>query len=292
MKIEFLAADSFGTRSMATYVEAEGVKIMIDPGVALSPNRFSLPPHPIEEKRRTECWERIVARTKEADLIIITHYHQDHFNPDHPEIFRGKDVWLKDNESHINYHQKIRADSLLEKIRSIAETIEIADGRDLNLGTTRITFSPPLAHGRSEKLGFVISVAIEAGKTFLFTSDVQGMVLDEQADFVLKREPETVYLDGPNTPMLGYKYFEEDLRRSLENIFRLIDQEYCRWLVIDHHLLRDPNWRSWLPRLPEKVVTAASFSNKAEEQFEALRRELYQDYPVEDVEKSGKFVER
>ncbi len=35
MKITPLAFDSFGTRSMSTFVETKDVKILIDPGVAL-----------------------------------------------------------------------------------------------------------------------------------------------------------------------------------------------------------------------------------------------------------------
>ena len=46
MKIKPVASDSMGTRSMATYVETKDVKIFIDPGVALGPSRYGLPPHP------------------------------------------------------------------------------------------------------------------------------------------------------------------------------------------------------------------------------------------------------
>lgn len=291
MKIELLAADSLGTRSMATYIETGDLRIIIDPGVALSPNRFSLPPHPMELERRDEAWQKITERTTNADIIIITHYHRDHHNPDHPEIFKDKDVFLKGYESHINYHQKLRAEDLLVKIKDQARRIESAEEKIFKSGRTRITFSPPLPHGRSEKIGFVVSVFIEADKTFLFTSDVQGMVLKEHIDFVLHRKPHTIYLDGPNTPMLGYKYFQEDLNASLKNIRILTEADFCRRLIIDHHLLRDPNWRSWFSEIPEKIETAASFSGKKCEQFEAFRRELYKNHPVDNVEKLGKFVE-
>jgi len=38
MKVLPVAFDSFGARSMATYVETKDVKIFIDPAVALSPD--------------------------------------------------------------------------------------------------------------------------------------------------------------------------------------------------------------------------------------------------------------
>lgn len=42
-----LAFESFGVRSMATLVETDDIKLVIDPGSALGP-RFSLSPHECE----------------------------------------------------------------------------------------------------------------------------------------------------------------------------------------------------------------------------------------------------
>src|SRR2546430_9453230 len=39
-----LAAESLGVRSMATYVEAGDLGILIDPGATLAPTRWGLPP--------------------------------------------------------------------------------------------------------------------------------------------------------------------------------------------------------------------------------------------------------
>ena len=44
MNVVPLAADSIGVRSMATYVECGQTRVLIDPGAALAPNRFGLPP--------------------------------------------------------------------------------------------------------------------------------------------------------------------------------------------------------------------------------------------------------
>jgi predicted metallo-beta-lactamase superfamily hydrolase len=40
-----LAFDSFGVRSMSTFVETDDLRILIDPGVALAPIRYGLEPH-------------------------------------------------------------------------------------------------------------------------------------------------------------------------------------------------------------------------------------------------------
>src|SRR5436853_585901 len=44
MRVIPLAAESLGVRSMATYVEAGDLGILIDPGATLAPTRWGLPP--------------------------------------------------------------------------------------------------------------------------------------------------------------------------------------------------------------------------------------------------------
>src|SRR5262249_60655583 len=59
MRVMPLAADSLGVRSMATYVEAGDLRLLLDPGAALSPNRFGLPPTPEEEEALARALDRI-----------------------------------------------------------------------------------------------------------------------------------------------------------------------------------------------------------------------------------------
>ena len=75
---------------MATFVETDDVKILIDPGVALGASRYNLSPHPLEYRKQIEQWSLIERKAKEADVLILTHYHYDHYNPDKPEIFKEK----------------------------------------------------------------------------------------------------------------------------------------------------------------------------------------------------------
>ncbi|HIH73196.1 MAG TPA: hypothetical protein HA300_07595, partial [Thermococcaceae archaeon] len=48
MKVIPLASESLGVRSLATFLEIGKVGILIDPGAALGPKRYSLPPAKIE----------------------------------------------------------------------------------------------------------------------------------------------------------------------------------------------------------------------------------------------------
>ncbi|MEO0119221.1 MAG: MBL fold metallo-hydrolase, partial [candidate division WOR-3 bacterium] len=160
MKIVPLASDSLGTRSMATYVESENIGILIDPAVALSPSRFNLPPHPLELQRKEEQLNLIKEKAKQSSIIIITHYHYDHHNPDELSIYQDKILLIKDLENFINESQKIRAHYFLEKIKGVPKRIEIADNKEWLMENIKIKFSSPVTHGPKEYLGYVIQILI------------------------------------------------------------------------------------------------------------------------------------
>ena len=125
MKIIPIASDSMGTRSMATFVETKDCKILIDPGVALGPRRYGLPPHPLEIEKLEEDWRNIVKYADKAQVMIVTHYHYDHHNPEYPEIYADKVVYLKHPTEKINYSQKKRAKYFLNRFPFYRALIKI-----------------------------------------------------------------------------------------------------------------------------------------------------------------------
>uniref|UniRef100_A0A7V3ZUJ5 MBL fold metallo-hydrolase n=1 Tax=candidate division WOR-3 bacterium TaxID=2052148 RepID=A0A7V3ZUJ5_UNCW3 len=280
MKILPLASDSLGTRSMATYVETENFNILIDPAVALSPSRFNLPPHPIELQRKKEQLELIKEKSKTAQLIIITHYHYDHHNPEEISLYQDKILLIKDPNNFVNESQRIRAHYFLEKIKNLPKTIEIVDNKEFIFNNIKIKFSPPVKHGPKEYLGYVIEIAISNEKeNFIFTSDVQGIVDEEQLSFILENQPTILYADGPMTYMLNYRYHKEDLEKSINNIKKIIKETDVKVIVLDHHLTRDEKFKDYLKEIlnqnKTKILTAAEYLGKENELFEAKRRELY-----------------
>ncbi len=281
MKVTPLAFDSLGTRSMATYVETREVKIMIDPGVALGPRRYGLPPHPLEYSRLEEHWKGISRHTQDSDVLIVTHYHYDHHNPEHPELYAGKIVLLKHPTSKINKSQRLRASYFLEKLGDLPATVDYCDGREYAFGDTLIRFSKPVYHGTNSRLGYVVEVSVTDGdETFLFTSDVEGPSLDDQVNFITEEDPNIIFADGPMTYMLGFRYSRESLRRSLNNLRTVLRETKVRDLVVDHHLLRDLRWKDKLSPVFEdagkaRVLTAAEYAGVEPELLEARRKELY-----------------
>ena len=111
MEIVPIAFDSMGARGMSCLVVTEGISVLIDPGVNLGPRRHKLPPHPLEVEKKASLWDRIREESRNVDVIILTHYHYDHLNPECYEVFFGKRVFLKNPDENLNYNQRKRAHS-------------------------------------------------------------------------------------------------------------------------------------------------------------------------------------
>lgn len=280
MKILPVAFESMGVRSMATYVETSDLRIFIDPGVSVSPDRYSMPPHTIELDRQREMLEAIKEWASLADVVIITHYHYDHHNPDEICLYQGKDILIKHPREHINQSQKQRAATLLGTIEPYVRSIKPADTEEFLFGNTRIVFSSPLLHGNSPVLGYVIAVMIEDDQRFIYTSDVQGPMNQESVDFVITHQPSTIILDGPPTYQIGSHYKKSDITQAMENIKKIINATSIKSCIIDHHLLRDLNWQDYTSELSSikpatRVCSAAEYLGKDVDILEARRKELY-----------------
>lgn len=282
MEIIPLAYDSFGARSMCTLVRQDDVTIIIDPGVALGPSRYGLPPHPLEIQRMNELWDEIKKHGSEAELFIITHYHYDHHDPNDIEFLRGKRVLLKHPTEKINFSQKKRAAFFIQQIKNICE-IEHADGKSFEVGNLQITISEPVFHGKDSRLGFVVEVLVEGKKRVAYTSDVEGPIHHDQVQPLLDWNPEIVFIDGPMTYMLGYRYSAASLESSKKNLQELVIKTDVKVIVLDHHLTRDLAWRDRMSDFIEfaeshgvEVMSAAQFAGREEELLEGLRKRLYE----------------
>ncbi len=282
MKITPLAADSLGARSMATLVETPDVTILLDPSVRLGPYRYDLPPHPTERSRQKELWQVIRGAAKKADVLTVSHYHYDHHNPAAPSIFRGKLAFLKDGKFHINRSQRERSSAFVRKLKSYPKAIHVADGNQMDFGGTELLFSPAVPHGNNDELGYVVMTRIAQGhEVFVHTSDVIGPPLKEQLSFLIDAQPTVLYVDGPMTHMPEH-YPQVHTKRSLSHLVRILRTTDVRTLILDHHILRDREWRSRMASVFEAgkehdvaVLTAAEFAGKPVDQLEANRDTLY-----------------
>lgn len=291
MKIVPLAFESLGVRSMATFIETDDVKILIDPGASLAPLRYGLAPHFLEWQRLEELWEVIKKYAKTAEILVVTHYHYDHHDPECPELYKNKTVFVKHPNENINISQRGRAAFFLETIRGMPKKLEIADGKDFQFGNTLIKFSKAVCHGTNPRLGYVTEVSIKSNsEKFLYTSDVEGPTLEEQINFIFEENPDIMFVDGPMTYMLGYRFSFRSLEATNKNLVKAIMKTKVHTLVLEHHFLRELDYKMRIKPVYDaakkrnvKVVTAAEFCGKKNEMLEALRKELYAKYGEKEV---------
>src|SRR5262245_29544143 len=277
MKIVPLGAESLGVRSMATYVEVAGRGILIDPGATLAPSRFGLPPAEEEWEALRRTNDRISAYAARAELIFVSHYHEDHFRSD-PASYAGRRVLVKDPRRMIQGLQARRATELWKTLQGAAR-VAVADGfRERTMDVT-LEVSPPLPHGlEATALGYVLALTVSdvaERERFVFASDVQGPLSPVAAAYLERQRPTLLYLSGPPS-YLEHAVGAAVIDRAVDHLLRIIAATRCR-VILDHHALREVRWRERLGRLLEtgRVTTAAGHIGVAETPLEAVRSQRW-----------------
>ncbi len=177
--------------------------------------------------------------------------------------------------------------------RSLPKRISFADGRSFRVGDTTVRFSPPLFHGvEYAGPGWVLAVMVEQGGVkFLYSSDLQGPVIEDYAAWIVEERPDFLVLDGPATYLLGPFQSRANLTRSLANCARVVRGSRAEVVVLDHHLTREPHFRgkvaaafeagaitgaelAGLPPLTERLASWRREGRLGEVLAEAERREL------------------
>ena len=272
-----LAAESLGVRSMATYVEAAGTGLLLDPGATLAPQRFGLPPAPQEWDELRRSNDRISAYAARAQWVFVSHYHEDHFRSD-PATYEGRTVLAKDPRRLVTGAQARRASALWRALGERA-VVEPADGRVLRAGRLELTVSPPLPHGlEGTPLGHVVALTVAdpaERDRFVFASDVLGPLSAVAAAYLARERPTVLYLSGPPS-YLEHELGAAAIDRAVQQLLRVIDASGCR-VILDHHALRDPRADERLAPLWDtgRVVTAAGHLGVERRALEAARRGLW-----------------
>jgi uncharacterized protein len=277
MKIIPLAAESLGVRSMATFVEVAGTGILIDPGATLAPSRFGLPPAEAEWEALRRANERISAYALRANLVFVSHYHEDHFRSD-PISYAGRMVLAKDPRRMVQGLQARRGAELWRALEGRAH-LEAADSVRRQEAALTLEGSPPLAHGlEGTTLGYLVALTVvdhAERERFVFASDVQGPMSPVAAAWIIRQQPTLLYLAGPPSYM-EHAVGADAIDRGTDHLRRIIASTGCR-VVMDHYALRDQNWRERFGPLLEtgRVTTAAGYLGMPEATLEAQRRELW-----------------
>jgi len=294
-----LAAESFGVRSMCTYVETSDVKFLLDAGVSLAPNRHGFPPHPKEYEALQRCREKISRAADEAEVVTLSHYHFDHHTPSYEDwcynwsspdvakhIYEGKLVLVKNFRSMVNFSQRRRGWFFQKTGGSHAERLEIADGKTFEFGDTKLKFSDPVFHGpENSALGWLLMATIECcGEKVLFAPDVQGPMYNPTLETILAERPQLVLMGGPPIYLAGFKVRDEHMQQGMRNLESVVKN--VPTTVLEHHILREERWREFsqpifnaASKMGHSVVTAAEFLGEENNMLEFRRKQLFKMEP-------------
>jgi predicted metallo-beta-lactamase superfamily hydrolase len=269
-----LAADSLGVRSMATYVEAGSLRLLIDPGVTLAPRRYGLDPAPEEEEALARSRLRIAGYAVRATHVAVSHFHADHFGTD-PALYASRWVWAKDPRQTVDRHQAVHGREFWRAVGPLCH-LEPAEGREVELEDVTLRFSPPLPHGPDgSEFGHVVAVTVDDGTRFVHASDLQGPASPVATAYLLRERPDLVYLSGPPTYLQG-QVGHDVVQRGIDNLVRLVGETGCR-VIVDHHAVREPRFRERLASAFDtgRVVTVAGYLGRRDECLEARRAALW-----------------
>jgi len=280
MRLIPIAEESLGVRSMAIFVDLGDLRVLLDPGVSLAPNRFGLPPHPVEIRALAEARRRLSKYVAEADLIFISHYHRDHYTPNYQSFYMWTDVdtWretysnkiiiIKSVNRNINFSQRRRGLSLLRDLSKVARQVIEAEGFSLSVNKSRIDVLGPFVHG-DDRLGYVVGAFLTDGETSMVYLPDQAV---EDPGIGIDTIPKAdIYVIGGPATYLGKRPRHIPLLSLL-----------CRnadLFILAHHALRDATWREMYQFDDCRVRTYAELIGLEPRLLEASRRELYRRDP-------------
>ncbi|MHA1208431.1 MAG: MBL fold metallo-hydrolase [Candidatus Freyarchaeota archaeon] len=332
--------DSLGAKSSCTLVETPEVSVLIDPGIAVMQPSF---PASMPQKLYWEAMGRreIKRASRKADVIVVSHYHYDHYFPEDMSVYSGKLVLAKNPNEYINDSQRRRAERFYSKIckhfgktnledvvkkpytreygnplddlpiamhkdfgdynerrKELLEKglkwfrnrttrwgknpeipelefesvkVKYPEGRKLRFGDTRLRFTKPLFHGiEFSRVGWIFATVVEhGGEKLIHSSDMNGPIIEDYAEWIIEENPDILVLDGPMTYMFGYLLNRTNLNRTVANAVRILEETKARLIIYDHHLPREAKFKEhtrevWntAEKLNKKLLTAADFLRK------------------------------
>jgi hypothetical protein len=303
------------------------------------------PSFPASWARKLYWYERAMSAIKrasrQADIIVVSHYHYDHFVDFNRKLYAGKLVLAKNPNEYINDSQRGRAEKfynnlcrtfgkagleeVLQKrkkktygdplddiphardkdfgdynrrrkelfrkglkwfknrverwraVKLIPEfefkdvQVRFPEASEFRFGRTKLRFTPPLFHGiEFSRVGWVFATVIErGGKKLIHSSDLDGPIIEDYADWIIRENPAVLILDGPMTYMFGYTLTRTTLNRTIANLIRILKDSDVELVIYDHHLPREPKFRErtqevWdvAKRCKKRITTAAEFLGK------------------------------
>jgi hypothetical protein len=181
-------------------------------------------------------------------------------------LLKAGEKWFK---ARVNKWRKYR---VIPELKFGKTQVVFPEGREFRFGGTRLRFKGPLFHGiEYSRVGWIFSIVVEhGGEKLIHSSDLNGPVIEDYAQWIAEEDPHVLFLDGPMTYMLGYTLNLINFNRTLQNALKIVrETPSCRLLIYDHHLPREskfmertrPIWET-AKKEGKKVTTAAELLGK------------------------------
>ena len=92
---------------------------------------------------------------------------------------------------------------------------------------------------------------------FVHSSDLNGPVIEDYAQQIIRENPQVLILDGPMAYMFGYSLNRISLNRAVENAAAIVWSIDAELIIYDYHLPRERRFRE----RTEKVCMCVRLSN-------------------------------
>ncbi len=118
--------------------------------------------------------------------------------------------------------------------------VRFCDGAAFSVGGTKVRFTKPLFHGiEYARMGWVIGLILEHKATkIVYTSDLQGPVIEDYAEWIIREAPDVLVLDGATTYVLGFMLNRINLQRIITNVCAILCHIDIQVIIYDHHVAR------------------------------------------------------
>jgi predicted metallo-beta-lactamase superfamily hydrolase len=108
---------------------------------------------------------------------------------------------------------------------------------------------------------------------------------NQTLNLILSSNPHVILVGGPPFYLSNHKVDFSKIRSGLINLEKIVEK--IPITILEHHALRNKNWRKKTKKLfnianknGNKIITAAEFSSKENKLLEANRKELYRRFPL------------
>ena len=272
MRVMPLAADSLGARSMATYVEAGALRLLIDPGVTWR-RAGTASPRPGGGGGAGPRALGIEAYAVRATHVAVSHFRADHFGTD-TSLYAGRRVWAKDPPR--DRHQASQGRVLAGDPPAPAIWTRRGPAGGGRRGDDPLLAPAPARRGRLRvraRRGGDRRRRRNAVRPARRTS--RGRPRRSRRRISSRERPDLVYLSGPPT-YLQSQVGHDVVQRGIDNLVRLVGETGCR-VIVDHHAVREPRFRERLAQAFDtgRIVTAAEYLGRRDECLEAWRAALW-----------------